>query len=431
MQDSDKIFGGLDCLLYLRGIKAKFDMTLSDLLNISNQMPLLSIRMQKLKRKVIHLLVHDEKTIVELCKETEFSIPTVTKVISELKEMGIVMEKGKLDTMGGRPPAVYAINPDCAYLMGVDVKRDSVMLAVQNFKNEMVKPAKQVPYQLEDTIESLKELCGIINRFIEESGTEREKILSACVVFTGRINSEEGYNNTFFHFGDRPLTHLIEEEIHIKTFIENDSRAMLYGEYCSGNVGVRKNVIYLNVSWGFGISIICNGELYYGHSGYSGEFGHSPILDNELICDCGKKGCIQTEISGETLVRLFKHRLLEGRTSVLAKRKRIDSITMHDIIEAAVREEDMLAIEAIGQVGEKLGRYLSLLINVFNPDLVIIGGNLAAARPYFELAVRSAVCKYSLNLLLQDMELRSATLGNEAAVVGACHIIQRRLFGGR
>ena len=204
---------------------------------------------------------------------------------------------------------------------------------------------------------------------------------------------------------------------------------MLYGEYCSGNVGVKKNVVYLNVSWGFGISIICNGELYYGHSGYSGEFGHSPILDNEVICGCGKKGCIQTEISGETLLRIFKHSLLEGRTSVLAGRKRIDSITMHDIIDAAVQEEDMLSIEAIEKVGEQLGRYLSLLINVFNPDMVIIGGDLAAAKPYLELSVRSSVYKYSLNLLLQDMELRSATLGNKAAVIGACHIIQRRLFG--
>ncbi len=404
-------------------------MILADLLNLSNPMPLLTIRMQKLKRRVISLLAHDEKTIVELCRETEFSIPTVTKVISELKDMGIVMEKGKLDTMGGRPPAVYAIHPDCAYLMGVDVKRDSVMLGMQNFKNELMGEIEQVPYDLNDTWESFENLCAIINRFVDGSGADKRKILSVCVVFTGRINSEQGYNNTFFHFDDRPLTQLIEERIHIKTFIENDSRAMLYGEYCSGNVGVKKNVVYLNVSWGFGISIICNGELYYGHSGYSGEFGHSPILDNEVICGCGKKGCIQTEISGETLLRIFKHSLLEGRTSVLAGRKRIDSITMHDIIDAAVQEEDMLSIEAIEKVGEQLGRYLSLLINVFNPDMVIIGGDLAAAKPYLELSVRSSVYKYSLNLLLQDMELRSATLGNKAAVIGACHIIQRRLFG--
>ena len=96
----------------------------------------------------------------------------------------------------------------------------------------------------------------MINEFVSTLPIPREKIVSACVVFTGRINSEKGYNNTFFYFEDAPLDKLIESKINIKTFIENDSRAMLYGEYCSGDAGRKKNVIYLNISWGFGISII-------------------------------------------------------------------------------------------------------------------------------------------------------------------------------
>lgn len=403
-------------------------MILSELLESQEQMPLLALRMLKLKRKIIRLLTNEEKTIIDLCKETEFSIPTVTKVIGELKEAEVVFEKGKMDTAGGRPPAIYGINPDCAFFMGVNVKRDSVSFGLQNFKNELVSEAMRVPYTLEDSKESLNVLCDIINQFVEGSGVPREKILSACVVFTGRINSEKGYNNTFFCFEEAPLNKLIEANIHIKTFIENDSRAMLYGEYCCGDAGHKRNVIYLNISWGFGISIICNGELYYGHSGYSGEFGHSPILDNEIICGCGKKGCIQTEMSGETMLRFFKQRLKEGSTSVLTRKKPVEEITMYDIIQAAVGAEDMLSIEAIEKIGRQLGRYLSLIVNVFNPDMVIIGGDVADARSYIELPIRSALHKYSLNLLLQDMTLKLSSLGEKAAIIGACYILQKRLF---
>lgn len=403
-------------------------MILSELLDTSEHMPLLALRMLKLKRSIVRLLANEEKTIIELCKETEFSIPTVTKIIGELREDGVVFEKGKIDTAGGRRPVIYGINPDCAFYMGVDVKRDSVSLGLQNFKNELVKEALRVPYKLQDNKKSLEELCDIINRFVDSSGISKEKILSACVVFTGRINSGKGYNNTFFCFKEAPLNKLIEARIQVKTFIENDSRAMLYGEYCCGTAEQKRNVIYLNISWGFGISIICNGELYYGQSGYSGEFGHSPILDNEIICECGKKGCIQTEMSGETMLRLFKQRLKKGNTSILTHKKAVEDITMYDIIHAAVCDEDMLAIEVIERIGKQMGRYLSLLVNVFNPDMVIIGGDVAAAGSYIELPIRSALYKYSLNLLLQDMTLKLSSLGEKAAIIGACYILQKRLF---
>lgn len=404
-------------------------MVLSELLEIQDwdQIPLLSLRMLKLKRRIIKLLMDDDRTIIELCKITEFSIPTVTKMIGELTEAGVVFEKGKLDTAGGRRPVIYGINPNCAYFLGVDVKRDSISFGLQNLKNELAAEVIRKPFNLLDSRASFDDLCACINDFVSASGIEKNRILSACVVFTGRINSEKGYNSTFFCFEEAPVNQLIEQQIGIKTFIENDSRAMLYGEYCT--LAERKhNVIYLNMSWGFGISMICNGELYYGQSGYSGEFGHSPILDNEVICSCGKKGCIQTEVSGETILNLFKERLREGSISSLTRRKNIDEITMYDVIHAAVDDGDMLAIEVIGKVGNRLGRYLSLLVNVFNPDMVIIGGDVSAAGSYLELPVKSALQIYSLNILLQDLTLKTASLGNKAGVIGACQILTDKLF---
>lgn len=403
-------------------------MILSNLLDLQDGTPLSTLRIIRLKKSIIKLLTISESTIAELCKETEFSVPTITKVLGELIKDGIVVERGKIDTPGGRRPSIYAINPNSAFFMGVSVKRDSVSMGIQNFTNEFIKFETQIPYKLENTRESLQKLCDLINQFIEQSEIKKDKILGVCVVFTGRINSQKGINTTYFYFDEEPLSAIIESHIGIRTFIENDSRAMLYGEYCNGAISDENDVIYLNISWGFGIGILCNGDLYYGKSGYSGEFGHSPILNNEIICECGKKGCIQTEMSGQTLIRRFKEKLMEGSTSILTKSKPLDEITMYDIIQAAVQSEDLLAIEVIEEVGEKLGHYLSLLVNVFNPDMVIIGGDLATAGQYIKLPIETALHKYSLNILIQDMTIKVAGLGEKAAVIGACYILQGRLF---
>ena len=175
--------------------------------------------------------------------------------------------------------------------------------------------------------------------------------------------------------------------------------------------------------------MICNGFLYYGMSGFSGEFGHSPVLDNQILCQCGKKGCLETEISGQALVRRFKEKLADGSTSVVTSQKSIDDIDMYDVIRAAAKHEDLLAIEVVEEVGEKLGHYMSLLLNIFNPELVILGGELSAAGTYLTLPLETALHKYSLNLVLQDMKLKLGVLGDKAGGIGGCYILRDRLFG--
>lgn len=406
-------------------------MTLSKLFDPQEGMPLSALKMARLKKNVIQKLMLEEgTTIADICKETEFSVPTVTKVVVELIEEGIAFEKGKIDTAGGRRPSIYCINPNSAFFLGVDVRRDCVSIGLQNFKNEFLELTTRIEFVLKNTQESLDTLCKMINSFVEDSGVNKEKILGACVVLCGRINSAKGYSDSYFSFEKEPLSSLIEKKIGIKTFIENDCRAVGYGEYCFGaGAGAEfKDVIYINLNWGFGISMILNGMLYYGMSGFSGEYGHSPVLDNQILCQCGKKGCLETEISGQALVRRFKEKLADGSTTIVTSQKIISDINMYDIINAATKHEDLLAIEVVEEVGEKLGHYMSLLLNIFNPEMVILGGELANCGSYLTLPLETALHKYSLNLVLQEMKFKIGELGDRAGVIGGCYILRDRLF---
>ena len=404
-------------------------MSLSFLLNSTEDLSLSTLKAIKLKKSLIKFLaLNGVATIAEMGKETDFSIPTVMKVISELIDEGIVFEDGKVGTSGGRRPSQYGINPNACYYLGVEVKLNCINIGMQDFNNNFVKHSENIAYTLDNTKESLFSLCSIINQFVTDSEVPREKIIGACINLSGRINSRIGFSYSYFFFEEKPLSEIIESQIHIKTFLENDTRTMAYGEYNCGVVEHEKDVIFVNVGWGVGIGIICNGQLYYGKSGYSGEFGHSPVFDNEIICHCGKKGCLETEVSGIALVRKFKKALENGSKSILSGKKAIGDITVEDILSAIIKNEDTLAIEIMEEIGSELGRFLSMLINIFNPELVILGGTLAETDMYLRLPIRTAIHKYSLSLVSLDMELKMSSLGSKAGVTGACYILRDKLF---
>ena len=405
-------------------------MSISLLFNNSDNISLSALKTINLKKDLVRTLtIGGENTIPNLSKETGYSIPTITKLIGELLEEGIIHDFGKIDTAGGRRPCIYGINPTAFYFLGVEVNRTSVTIGLQSADSKNVKISENIRYSLENNRESLDKLCEIINIFIDKSEISRQKIIGACINLTGRINSREGFSYSFFYFEEKPLSAIIESRIQVKTYLENDSRAMTYGEYKSGVVKNEQEVIFINISWGLGMGIICKGGLYYGKSGYSGEFGHAPLFDNDILCQCGKKGCLETEVSGWALERKIKDKLHSGATSVLSKMKDIDSITVDQIINAVVEHEDVMAIEVIEEMGEKLGRYLALLVNIFNPELVIIGGKLAEVSDYLQLPIQTALKRHSLNLVNQDVRFKTSRLGDKAGVVGACYIVRDKFFG--
>lgn len=365
-------------------------------------------------------------TIAELCKETNLSVPKVTTLITELIADGLVKDFGKVGSTGGRRPNIYGLVPDSGFFLGVDVKHNHINIGLIDLQKKLIKISKNAPYKLNNTEESLKELCRLILAFIKETAVAKDKILGVGLNLSGRINYATGYSYSFFHFNEDPLSKVLERELGLKTYLENDSRAMAYGEFNCGVVKEEKNVLFLNLDYGLGMGVMINNELYYGKSGFAGELGHIPLFNNEIICQCGKKGCLETEASGRALISMFRERLEAGSSSALNK-KAGDDIQMEDIIKAA-NNDDVLSIELLAKIGEKLGRGIALLINIFNPELVILGGALAETGEYLHLPIKSAVNKFSLSLVNSDTQLKVSKLGEEAGVMGACLLVRKRLL---
>lgn len=383
-----------------------------------------------IKKNIIRFYINNgSSTIADLAKELDLSVPTTTKLITELIEDGFVLDFGKQETVGGRRPNVYGLNPDSGYFIGVDIKRYMINMTLINFKGEAIDFRKNIPYQLENTPEALNKLCSIILKYIEGKSHLKDRILCLGINVSGRVNSESGFSYSYFYFEERPLSELIENQVGVKCFIDNDSRAMAYGEYMCGVAKEEKNMIFVNIGWGVGIGIIINGSLYYGKSGFSGEFGHVYTFDNEIICQCGKKGCLETEASGLAIHRMLLERVKNGSNTILQKKVESgEPLFLEDIINAALNE-DILSIEIIEEAGNNLGRSIAGLINLFNPELLVIGGTVSLTGDYIMLPIKSAVKKYSLNLVNKDTEIKISKLGDKAGAIGAGLLARAKMLG--
>lgn len=308
------------------------------------------------------------------------------------------------------------------------MNRFSLDIGMINFKGDLIFHKGSIPYDLENTTQAFDTLCDIVTEQIAELNIDHDKILNICVDISGRVNPESGYSYSIFNFSEQPLSEALTNRIGYPVCIDNDTRALTYGEYIKGCVNGEKDVIFVNVSWGLAIGIIIDGKIYCGKSGFAGEFGHIPAFDNEILCHCGKKGCLETEASGRALHRILIERVKNGETSILSKKiAEGKQITLGEIINA-INREDPLCIEILEEIGQKLGKQIASVINVFNPELVIIGGRLSLTEDYLTEPIKSAIRKYSLNLVNKDSIIAVSKLKDKAGVIGACMLARSRMF---
>ena len=383
-----------------------------------------------LKKNILFLCIeHGEHSISALSDAIGASVPTVTKLIGELMDEGFMTDLGKSGTSGGRRPSIYGLNAEAGYFVGIDMRNTHACIAVTDFKGGLLAFKDDIPFKMSANEQAVHDIASLIREFISKENLEWNKIMGLGVSIPGRVNPTTGYSNNYDLENHRTITKILEEDLGIHVALENDSRAMTYGEYLGGGLK-EKNMLFVNVSWGLGMGIIVDGRLYYGTSGFSGEFGHFPLLDNGQMCRCGKIGCLETGASGSALVRMIGEKLSAGRASVLAaKYKAEGNVNLIDIFDA-VRSEDTLAIETVEKLGINLGKGLAGLINIFNPQLVVIGGKVAtAAGDYLMLPIRTAIKRHVLNIANQDTSIKLTKLRQKAAPMGAALLVRSRILG--
>lgn len=383
-----------------------------------------------IKRNIIaHMAVNGECTLSELTKQLHISVPTITKLVQELVEENIVTDNGKVETPGGRRPNIYGLANSAIYFVGVNVGRDFMGYVVTDLQNNIILEQMDPTFELLDRPQCLDRIWhqhrGV--RLLVRGGSRQDP--RSGRLHDGRVNPTTGRSYKYFTSSEESMREIIEERVGIRTLFENDTRARCYAEYSCGKAKDENDMLYLHLGRGIAIGIVMEGKLYYGKSGFAGEFGHIPFFDNEKICACGKKGCLETEVSGIAIEEKICSLIEKGVNTILREKyDRKEPIHIDDII-AAAKNDDNLSIELIEEAGEKIGKAVAFLINIFNPETVIVGGNMAAAGDYIMLPLKSSTNKYSLNLVYKDTKFRLSKLNENANAWGVAMLIRNQVIG--
>lgn len=383
------------------------------------------------KLKLIkNLYTKGSNTAGEICTEVGISLPTVNSLLSDLMNSGEVIKNGRAESQGGRKPDLYQLAKEAFYIQSVDINKFRVRTAIYNCANEAITIAETIRLTLNNEKETFEQICEFLVEHQNKSGVDNDKIIAIGISMPGLIDSINGVNHTYLKFGKKSLVENFESKLGRKVFLENDARAMTLAEFKFGQNDQYKNVLGLFIGWGIGLGILIDGKIYQGASGFAGEFSHSPIFESrDITCSCGKKGCLESVASGTAIVRMAKEAIGIDSDSILARmvRENQGDLEPYVVVDAALAG-DQRAITILSEVGLDLGRGISILIQLLNPELIIIGGSVAEAKQYLITPIQQALNIYSMAKARENTQISLYKLGKEVGLMGGVAVVNEKIF---
>lgn len=308
-------------------------------------------------------------------------------------------------------------------VLGIDLGGSKILTAVVAARGQMLSSDRSKTPSSEGQEAVIRSILGSAQRAMEQAGVSVSELVAAGAGAPGLVNSRTGIVATSPHlpgWWEVPLRDMIQDGLGKATFLINDANAAALGELRFGAAQGARNFIYITVSTGIGGGIVIDGEIYSGVTGIAGEVGHMTIDDEGPACNCGSRGCWETLASGTALAREARRRIEEGSdTSILGHAGGDVSRVTAKTVQSAAEQGDALAGELIARTGYYLGVGLANLVNIFNPELIVIGGGLSnIGDMLLEPAFRTAR-ERAYREAFEAVRLVRAELGRNSGVLGA------------
>ncbi len=303
-----------------------------------------------LKRQVISTFYFDRTlSIVELSARLDKSVPHVTKAVNDLVDAGLLVESGQAPSSGGRKPLTYSLKGGTLYIVAVAMDQLYFKVAITDILNNHVLPIETHELRLLNNNEALSKLTEIINGYIKRSGVDTEKIIGMGIGTPGFTNTKLGINYSYLlPPSDESLLSYLERELQIPVLVDNDSSLIALTELKFGLAKGKEEVMVINVGWGIGLGMIVNGVLFRGFTGYAGELSHIPVSESDILCDCGKRGCLETEATLKVITDKATKGIKAGNISGLKLDD--DPEKMSEAIMTAANKGAQYAIEVLSDM---------------------------------------------------------------------------------
>ncbi len=365
----------------------------------------------------------------EIAKRHKLSPTTVTSAVGELIRDSLVSEVGTGTSKGGRKPILLQFSPDSHFLIGISISGSKITIAEMNLEAKVRK--KEIyaikSYQGDRVISYLLE---IMEKFFSPYES-LENCVGISIVTQGIVDSDNGVirYNPKLKLKDIPVKEIVESRFPIKTWLDNDTNAYLLAEKNIGDFCHFQNMLYVTIGDGLGSSILVNGSIYRGYAGGAGEFGHTTIDRTGVRCDCGNIGCLENYVSWPAIYAKLLSALAKGKQSSIFELAGNDVNRISaTVFRQALEQNDPLAEGILEEIASYLASGLVNLVHLFNPEAIILGGEISFDNKLLVSKVTQYVHEYAHGILTEGLAICLNSLGEDVEVVGAAAVVLQDTF---
>ena len=349
----------------------------------------------------------------EIARVTGLSRSTVSSLVSDLQAHGLIVEHSDPDApagmVTGRPPTLLSLDRSAGAVVGIDFGHDRIHAAVSDLSRTVLAEAVRAGDVDHDAEGSLDTAAALVDELLDETGLEASDVIGVGMALSGPIDHDRGVvRPTAILPGWEGLAVAAEMSRRLgdlPVHLDNDANLGALAEVTLGAARDARNAVYVMVSSGIGAGLIVDGRPYRGGRGMAGEVGHVLVDESGPICRCGNRGCLETYVSGPAICDLLR-------------RSRGEELDLAEVIRLA-HAGDAGCQRAIADAGRVLGRVVAAVCNVFNPDTVVVGGDLGEAGDVLLDPMREAVNRYAIAPAAEDARIVAGVLGERAQVLGA------------
>lgn len=390
-----------------------------------------------------HIKVHNRdlvlKTIfskenisrAEIARITRLTPTTVSNIVSDLIDEGMVSEIGVGQSQVGKTPILLSLIEDSRWLIGLDLAQNQFRGGVVNLRGK-IRDVVSIPVDNGNGIKALPLVYQILDQLI---GSTSQPLSGIGVGTPGLINTSKGLvvQAVNLNWKNLPLTSLLEERYHLPVYVLNDCQAAAIGEMTYGKDSQKdNNLVLINVHHGIGSGIIINREIFQGDGGFAGEIGHIEVVhEGGEICRCGKRGCLETVASAKALLSQVNEFIKQHPESTLAHKSRKINL---DTIEEAFKLGDPYIRNLVLKTADYIGMAISNLIGILNIQKIVLAGDMTCFGEPWLNKIRTSMMNYSLGQSGENTRVEIGQLGKNAVLLGAAAVFANNyayLFNSR
>jgi N-acetylglucosamine repressor len=357
----------------------------------------------------------------EVARRTGLSPATVTGLTADLIEEGLIFEKAAGDSSGGRPPILLALNPKGGYVVGIKLTETELIGAMTDLEATII-ARETVDWNGHDFENAVKGIVELTRRLTAAAGIKKKQVIGLGIGLAGIIDARSGIlrNSPYLNWNNLPVRELVQSRLRMPVYVDNDVNTLTLAEKWFGAGQEVSNFLTVTIGRGVGMGIVVNGQFYRGSTGGAGEFGHTLVDLEGPVCACGKRGCLEAYVGDPALVRFANQACREGKLSREVE-KAEELVALAEAGETGARD-------VLEQAGFVLGHAVGSLINVLNPELIVLGGEGTRSGEWLFKPMREAIAAQVVAGMSHDTQIRVEPWGDDAWARGAASLVLHKLF---